>query len=201
MKMMSPTVQSSSLTTDDDLQTDDDRLVQQARKRPSHFAVLYNRHVTNVYRYLLSRVGNQADAEDLTSQTFLEAMEKLHRYRGDGNFQAWLFRIARNKSIDLYRKHRRVVSLPEDSDIEDRETASLDTEVEHTLELDAVLAQLGNIAPDRAEVISLRLFGQLETAEIAQTLNKSETAVRMLLHRGIRDLQSRLNPTVQESTL
>lgn len=197
MKVMSLSTESPSVEQSADVD-DDDRLVRQARKRPSHFAVLYNRHVTNVYRYLLSRTGNQADAEDLTSQTFLEAMEKLDRYRGDGNFQAWLFRIARNKSIDHYRKHKRLTWLAEEREIEDTTQGSLDTQVSHTLQLDAVLGQLGNLAPDRAEVISLRLFGQLETAEIAQLMDKSETAVRMLLHRGIRDLQSRLNPTAQE---
>jgi DNA-directed RNA polymerase specialized sigma24 family protein len=47
-------------------------------------------------------------------------------------------------------------------------------------------------------VISLRLFAQLEMKEIAVTLNKPEPAVRMLLHRGIRDLQNRINPSTQE---
>jgi DNA-directed RNA polymerase specialized sigma24 family protein len=49
-------------------------------------------------------------------------------------------------------------------------------------------------------VVSLRLFAELEVKEIAVTLNKPETAVRMLLHRGIRDLQNRISPTIQEKT-
>lgn len=181
----------------DEYDQSDEQLVALALKRPSHFAMLYNRYVTNVYRYLLARVGNQEDAEDLTSQTFLEAMEQLNRYRGQGAFQAWLFRIARNKSIDHYRKNRRTMALEDDQKLVD-DGELPETAVELTLAIDDVLRHLNNISPDRAEVISLRLFGQLETREIAQTLDKSETAVRMLLHRGISDLQSRLNPTTQE---
>lgn len=180
------------------LQLEDERLVQQARQTPSRFALLYDRHVTSVYRYLLARVGNEQDAEDLTSQTFLEALESLPRYRGTGDFRAWLFRIARNKSIDHYRKHRRDVSLLEDDDFTDDSLESPDTAVDHTLALETVVRQLRTLSPDRAEVISLRLFAELEVKEIAVTLNKTETAVRMLLHRGIRDLQTRINPAAQE---
>ena len=177
---------------------DEEQLVQQARQTPTRFALLYDRHVTSVYRYLLARMGNVQDAEDLTSQTFLEALESLPRYRGTGDFRAWLFRIARNKSIDHYRKHRRDVSMMEDDDFADDGLEAPDTAVEHSMALATVVQQMRTLSPDRAEVIALRLFGELEIREIAVTLNKPETAVRMLLHRGIRDLQNRINPTSQE---
>jgi len=179
---------------------EDEQLVQQARQTPSQFALLYDRHVTGVYRYLLARVGNLQDAEDLTSQTFLDALENLHRYWGTGDFRAWLFRIARNKAIDHYRKHRRDVWLMEDNDFADDGIEAPDAAAEQSMALAAVIRQLRNLSPDRAEVISLRLFAELEIKEIAVTLNKPETAVRMLLHRGIRDLQNRINPATQEKT-
>jgi RNA polymerase sigma-70 factor (ECF subfamily) len=196
MKLMSTAIQAAPPPRG--MQLDEEQLVQQARKTPSQFALLYDRHVTSVYRYLLARVGNVQDAEDLTSQTFLEALESLPRYRGTGDFRAWLFRIARNKSIDHYRKHRRDVSLMEDDDFADDSLEAPDTAVEHAIALATVVQQLRALSPDRAEVISLRLFAGLEIKEIVVTLNKPETAVRMLLHRGIRDLQNRNNPSTQE---
>lgn len=196
MKVMSTTIQASAPSVGQH-ELDDEVLVKQAQQQPSRFALLYDRHVTNVYRYLLVRVGSHEDAEDLTSQTFLTAMEQLGRYRGSGTFQAWLFRIARNKSIDHYRRHKRLVPMPSNGEWIDGAVLP-DTAVERQLALDAVSHQLRNLAPDRAEVVSLRIFGQLETAEIADMLNKSETAVRMLLHRGVRDLQERLAPMAQE---
>ena len=196
MKVMSTVIQTAP--PPGVIQLDEDQLLRQARQTPSQFTLLYDRHVTSVYRYLLARVGNIQDAEDLTSQTFLEALESLPRYRGTGDFRAWLFRIARNKSIDHYRKHRRDVSLMEDDDFADEGLETPDTAVEQSMALASVVRHLRALSPDRAEVISLRLFAQLEIKEIAVTLNKPETAVRMLLHRGIRDLQNRINPPTQE---
>jgi RNA polymerase sigma-70 factor, ECF subfamily len=196
MKVMSTVIH--SLPPPGVMQPNDEQLVQQARQTPSQFALLYDRHVTSVYRYLLARVGNLQDAEDLTSQTFLDALENLNRYRGSGDFRAWLFRIARNKSIDHYRKHKRDVSLMEDADFVDNDIQTPDDAAEQSITTASVIRQLKNLSPDRAEVISLRLFAGLETKEIAVTLNKPETAVRMLLHRGIRDLQNRINPVTQE---
>ena len=196
MKVMSTVIQTAP--PPGAIQLDEDQLLRQARQTPSQFTLLYDRHVTSVYRYLLARVGNIQDAEDLTSQTFLEALESLPRYRGTGDFRAWLFRIARNKSIDHYRKHRRDVSLMEDDDFADEGLETPDTAVEQSMALASVVRHLRALSPDRAEVISLRLFAQLEIKEIAVTLNKPETAVRMLLHRGIRDLQNRINPSTQE---
>ncbi len=198
MKVMSTVIPAS--VSPGLMQLEDEKLVQQARQTPSQFALLYDRHVTSVYRYLLAKMGNIQDAEDLTSQTFLEALENLERYRGSGDFRAWLFRIARNKSIDHYRKHRRDVSLMEDADFVDDGTVTPDAAVDQAMELASVVRQLRNLSPDRAEVLSLRLFAELEIKEIAVTLNKPETAVRMLLHRGIRDLQNRVNSNTQEKT-
>ena len=198
MKVMSTVI--PALPPPGGMQLEDEQLVQRARQMPAQFALLYDRHVTSVYRYLLARMGNIQDAEDLTSQTFLEALENLGRYRGTGDFRAWLFRIARNKSIDHYRKHRRDVSLMEDAEFVDDNTITPDAAADQAMEFASVVRQLRNLSPDRAEVLSLRLFAELEIKEIAVTLNKPETAVRMLLHRGIRDLQNRVNPNTQEKT-
>ena len=63
---------------------------------------------------------------------------------------------------------------------------------ENALAVAHVLRQLRTLSPDRAEVVSLRLFAGLEVSEISLALRKPETAVRMLLHRGLRDLQTRM---------
>ena len=177
----------------------DEQLVQLARRTPAQFALLYDRHMTGVYRYLLSMVGNVKDAEDLTSQTFLEALENLHRYRGHGDFRAWLFRIARNKSIDHYRRHRRDTAWADGADYVDGDQQSPEAAAENALAVAHVLRQLRTLSADRAEVVSLRLFAGLEVSEIASALGKPEPAVRMLLHRGLRDLQTRIPNSFRES--
>jgi RNA polymerase sigma-70 factor (ECF subfamily) len=178
---------------------DDRALVQAARADLRAFNGLYERHVTSVYRYLLVRVGNVADAEDLTSQTFLVAMENLDKYRGERPFLAWLFGIARHKVADKYRRQKPELMLETAADLADPQDDPDDL-VSQKLQIEAVAQKLQTLSPDRAEAISLRLFGGLDIPEIARLMRKQEPAVRMLLHRGLQDLQTRLNPN-QEATV
>jgi RNA polymerase sigma-70 factor, ECF subfamily len=171
---------------------DEVKLVQAAQKDLSAFSPLYQRYVQQVYRYLLVRVSNVHDAQDLTSQTFLAAMQGLKQYRGQQPFIAWLLGIARHKAVDQFRSRQPDVTLdtaeilPDDAD-------DVDEQISRQLDVEQVARKLQSIAPDRAEAISLRLFAGLEVPEIAQVMNKNEAAVRMLVFRGLRDLQGQLN--------
>jgi RNA polymerase sigma-70 factor (ECF subfamily) len=171
----------------------DRALAKKAARNPQAFTELYERHVDRVYRYLLSRTGNRDDAQDLTSQTFLTALEQLPRYRGEGLFAAWLMGIARNKATDHFRNRRPETPMEETFDAPDQ-GAPTDELVERQLAVESIARKLQVLAPDRAEALSLRLFAGLEVAEIAPILGKNEAAVRMLVFRGLRDLQAQLNP-------
>ena len=177
---------------------DDAVLVKQAQQDMTRFTALYQRYVTRVYRYALGRVGNEADAQDITSQTFIAALENIHKFRGNSQFSTWLLGIARHKVADLYRRRpeedlETAVSIPDTGN----NTEALVTQ---QLQIAQVAEKLRTLAPDRAEALSLRLFGGLEVPEIAHLTGKQEAAVRMLVFRGLRDLQARLNPTVEEAS-
>src|SRR3990170_5420420 len=92
---------------------DEAELIRAAQADPDRFRPLYLQWVTPVYKYLLSRLRDPLEAEDLTSQVFLTACEQLPRYNHRGRFAAWLFTIARNKAHDYYRKAGRNASLDE----------------------------------------------------------------------------------------
>ncbi|MCA9921921.1 MAG: hypothetical protein KC421_06110, partial [Anaerolineales bacterium] len=99
---------------------------------------------------------------------------------------------------DLYRRRpeedlETAVSIPDTGN----NTEALVTQ---QLQIAQVAEKLRTLAPDRAEALSLRLFGGLEVPEIAHLMGKQEAAVRMLVFRGLRDLQARLNPTVEEAS-
>src|SRR5512138_729305 len=92
---------------------DEAALVEAARRDPVAFSKLYHRYVTPIYRYFYRRLGNAKDAEDLTSQVFIEVLEGLVHYREHGSFAAWLFTIARRKAIAIYRQKRTTLPLEE----------------------------------------------------------------------------------------
>src|SRR5512133_862216 len=86
-------------------------LAQQAVRNMEAFAELYRRHMTRVYRYHIAHVGNVKDAEDLTSQTFMAAMEGIRSFRGSGSFAAWILGIASKKRLMFFRGSRPEVPL------------------------------------------------------------------------------------------
>ncbi|NLG95815.1 MAG: sigma-70 family RNA polymerase sigma factor [Chloroflexi bacterium] len=85
----------------------DPREVESEQERSGSFGAIYDRYAASIFRYLISRTGNVEEAKDLTSQTFLTAMEAFSRYRDQGYASAWLFSIARSKYIDHLRKTAR----------------------------------------------------------------------------------------------
>ena len=175
----------------------DEELAQVASQSPNAFAELYHRHVTNVYRYLLVRVGTVHDAQDLTTQTFLAALRNIASYQGAGKFRSWLLGIARRKVADYFRQRRETLPLEMAEDMP-HTNVSLEEFVDQQLRLEMVAQMLHDLSPERAEALALRLFGQLSVAEVAQVMDKSEVAVKMLIYRGISQLQQRLNTTQTE---
>jgi len=181
-------------------------LALQAKKDPCQFVALYQRHYRRVYVYHLARTGNEQDAQDLTSETFMAALDSLAAYRPEaGNshehsFAAWLFGIARHKLADFFDNW-----VPQSS-LEEVGERPLST-TEYLPEQAAVqrsdltrLRQLLALLPEeRADALSLRYFSELSLAEVAQVMDKSEAAVKMLIHRGLQELRDRFGPaTVEE---
>src|SRR5258706_16230263 len=94
-----------------------DKLIRQAVKGDGEaFGLLYARHLDAIYRYVRFRIGNEADAEDMTEEVFVKAWEALPGYRiGEHPFTSWLYRIAHNVTVDYHRK-RQPDSSPEMDD-------------------------------------------------------------------------------------
>ena len=152
------------------------------------FAELYRRHLDRVYRYLLVRVGNPRDAEDLAAQTFMQAMQHIGKFRGEGEFAAWLLSIARNKAHDHFRGWRETASF-EDALETPQPGPAPDDVTAQRLQLLEVSTALRVIAPERAEALVLRIFGELSMAEVGRVMGKSEAAVKMLVSRALADLR------------
>jgi RNA polymerase sigma-70 factor (ECF subfamily) len=169
---------------------DDARLAHQARADPEAFAELYRRHITSVYRYHMAHTGNVKDAEDLTSQTFMAALEGIHSFRGTGSYIAWLMGIASRKRALFFRGIKPEVPLDAALQIL---TSGLPTDKSayQRLQMDQILGALRNISRDRAEALILCFFSGLNFVEAGLVLGKSEAAVKMLISRGLHDLRTR----------
>lgn len=167
---------------------DEAALVAAARHNADAFALLYRRYVTPIYRYLYSRTGNAGDAQDLTAQVFLEALESLSRYHDRGNFAAWLFTIARRRAVDHYRRTP-CLSLDDIDDLPARNDPVADVIERETLEqLGTLVSQLD---AGQRELLQLRFAGDLTFRQIGVVQGRSEAAVKMALRRVLDHLRDK----------
>lgn len=178
-----------AFTDESGVETSDELLVEAAKHHPHAFAELYDRYYARVYRYTYHRLGNAADAEDVTGLVFMKALEGLASYQsGRSGFAPWLFRITRNAVIDHYRRRKKQSSF----DQVEHESSGTDP-VSHILgnEQRHELRQLvTHLSQEQREVLLMRYAAELSFGEIAATLKKNEAAVRMLLHRGLRKMKA-----------
>ncbi|MEY4731540.1 MAG: hypothetical protein RL681_486, partial [Candidatus Parcubacteria bacterium] len=105
------------------------RIIQRAVKgEASAFGLLYDRYQPQIYRFIFLKVSRREEAEDLTHQVFLQALQHIGEYEDVGfPFTSWLYRIARNEVIDHYRTRKQAISL---DDIDPEYFASLDRAME-----------------------------------------------------------------------
>lgn len=169
---------------------DEISLAREAAVSADAFAELYRRHVTRVYRYHAAHTGNVKDAEDLTSQTFMAALEGIRSFRGDAPFAAWLMGIASKKRFLFFRGRRPEVPIEAALQIPSPGLPT-DKAAFSRLRIESISRALKQISADRAEALILRFFGELSMAETGRVLNKSEAAVKMLVSRGLQDLRER----------
>lgn len=168
--------------------------VRAAQTDRAAFAVLYRRYLDRVYGYCFYQLGDHHDAEDATERTFTAALRALPGFRDEGaSFRAWLFRIAHRtiSNARRSRSRRRTERLPATFD---RPAPNADPAgiVGRAEDLRAVLRAVDELPDDRRQVVLLRFVDGLSSREIGQVMDRSEGAARVLLHRALRDLESRL---------
>ena len=169
---------------------DDADLARLARSEPDAFAELYHRHVHSVYRYHLAHLGNEKDAEDLTSQTFMAALEGIKSYRGRAPYITWIMGIASRLRFRFFRRSKPEVPLDAALHVP---TPSMPTDKSafRRLERTQIINALKQLSSDRAEALILCFFSGLSFREAGQVMRKSEAAVKMLISRGLQDLRTR----------
>ncbi len=170
-------------------------LVEAALRDPARFDALYRKYLAQVYSYAYYELGHHHDAEDATERTFLLALGALPRFEerarpadgeGASTFRVWLFQVARNVVANARRTRRR---HPETGlDAATTVPAPLDLEAGMSRRDEAVeaWAAVGRLPDDRRRALVLRFVEEMSTAEIAGVLGRSEGAVRVLIHRGLR---------------
>jgi RNA polymerase sigma factor (sigma-70 family) len=167
-------------------------LIQRARNDPDAFRTIFRNMHPRVFAYVAYRVGRAEDAEDITAEVFMRVVNGLGRfeYRGEGSFTAWLFQIAHREVARFFSRNRIDADIPLD---ELPDIAGYDPTPEQALvrkeRFAAVRAALAELPPRRAEVLTLKFYGELRNKEIAVVLGLDERTVASNLSRALDQLE------------
>jgi len=169
------------------------------------FSKFYDAHINKVFRFVYLRVNSAETAQDITAISFLKFWQRVslsdsqqNRKTKDviANPTAFLYRIARNRIIDFYRKkNKQPLSLEKLQEIADFQVAhaTFKQNIELTWEVEEIKKSLQNISSLYADIIIWHYLDELSTKEISQILKKKEGTVRVLLHRGMKALKIQLD--------
>jgi RNA polymerase sigma-70 factor, ECF subfamily len=171
-------------------EAEDRLLVEAAQKDPSRFVALYENNFHRVYGYIVRRIGNRAEAEDLTSEVFHRALEHLGQFEWRGApFAAWLFRIAANAIRDRAERARTERANPDPGGPAAAEEAVGPEEIERRAQLYRLVNEL---PADQRRVIQMRFAEEKSIREIAEELRRSEGAVKQLQFRALEHLRAQM---------
>jgi len=172
-------------------EADERLLVEAAQKDPARFAELYENNFERVYAYVVRRVGDRAETEDLTSEVFHHALSNLKRFEWRGiPFAAWLFRIAANLISDRWQRKSREDVADEPEQIESAAAKGVEFE---EVERRATLFRLVDTLPsEQRRVVVLRFVEQKSIKEVAREICKTEGAVKQLQFRALTSLRTRM---------
>jgi len=156
--------------------------------------ILAERHHATVYRYLLSRTGDEERAADVTQDTFVKAFRGLASFRGDASFRTWLLAIATNELRAGFRKSERrgEVSLHRASDLAHPDDLPDDHAVRAS-EVRRIRTALDELPEKQRLSVSLRLFDGLSFREVGMATGSTEGSARVNFFHGIRRLREMLD--------
>ncbi len=174
--------------SNDDIQ-DEWSSIQAAQSNPAAFKPLYDRYFVAIFQFIYNRTQDEAQSDDLCSQVFLKAMQRLGDYTFRGvPFSAWLYRIASNEVAQWYRQSKklRVVSV-EDSNLASMFEEIMDDDLEKFRPY--LIPALDELKEADMEIVEMRFFEQRPFKEIAEVLNITESNAKVRTYRVLERLK------------
>jgi RNA polymerase sigma-70 factor, ECF subfamily len=154
------------------------------------FGQIYDEYVDQIFRYIFYKVGNIAESQDLTGQTFLKAFENIDSYEmRDVAFSSWLYRIAHNLVVDHFRREskRERVSFDEQPPATSNEGNPAET-VMADLESERLYGAMQKLTHNQREVLVLKFIDNLSNGQVAEIMGISVGAVKSTQKRGLLSL-------------
>jgi len=155
-----------------------------AQRDPAQFRPLYERYFKPIFLFVLHRVSDKDTASDITAQTFLKALNRIHQFQPRGlPFSAWLYRIALNECTDYYRRQKKVRTVCMDEEHFADLYAEMFPETREEELRNLLPVVLNKLEPGEMQLIELRFFEALPFRDIAMILGISEVYAKVRTYR------------------
>lgn len=181
------------------MESNEKELIKEIQKNPKLFEKVFEEYYSKIFNYILRRVVNLQDAQDITSETFFTAFKKIEKFKFKNvTFGAWLYSIANKEIVNFYRKNNSFILIGKHKEMNDNYSVnSLNTNFE-LLEYQEKLKdyqdfleiheKIVKLPIKYQEVLTLKFFEGKSIKEICQILGKKEGTVKSLIHRGLKKL-------------
>jgi RNA polymerase sigma factor (sigma-70 family) len=172
--------------------SEEKQLVENARTDAESFVKLYDYYFPKVYSFIAAKVGNRLDAEDITSEVFMKALENLDKFEWRGKpFIAWLFTIARNSVNSFFKKSiKGKTSELDESRLKAKDKGPSPDKKAAEGELSSKVKNVLRKLPEReSNVVQLKFFSQMNNREIVAATGLSESNVAIILYRTLRKIK------------
>lgn len=174
-------------------------IIEEFKQDPNAFEKIYNFYYERILKYLLKRTASAEAAYDLTADTFIKAFESFHKFKWTGvSVKVWLYRIAINSLKNYRRKPQSQVLTAEMEGMEilatnaKEELEELDKAMHGDEDLGKLSDAIATLNPKYQNIVSLHYFEGMSHREIAQTIKRTESAVKSMMHRALTNLRQLL---------
>ena len=170
--------------------TDEQLMIQVRNGDIAQAAVLFDRYSGRLYNFFVRLTFDEALSEDLTQNVFERIIRYKHSFNESHHFKSWIFQIARNVRMDFYKKNK--IKVAEEVDISNVTmlSNSISDKMEKQDDLKNLEKAMARLNPEQREVLVLTRFQKLKYAQVAEMMNTSEGAVKVKVHRAIKELRN-----------
>lgn len=178
------------------------QLVEKAKEDIHAFREIYEFYFPKIFAYLMNRLPDQVICEDLCSEIFVDAIVAIKKFKPQkgARFGSLLYKIAHNKTVDYYKKHKTDIALEKIENFmrSDEDSEGLAKQAEHKRNIAFTMTKL---KPRYQLIISLKYFSELDNSEIAETMSIKTSQVAVLLHRATKSFKKQFATFFPESEI
>ncbi len=168
--------------------TDEDLMARAKNGEMKCISILFERYNVRLYNFFYQQTRDKNQSEDLTQNVFERLIKYRHQYKAEGKFISWIFSIARNVHIDLYRKQ--TPDLPGDDKVMSIANTADEPYSEESIHSARLKLAMNTLSGEERQLIYWSRFEKLKYTEMAQILETSEGAIKTKMHRTMKNLKN-----------